>query len=68
MALKEEIKRQRKKKNMTQTELANLLGVNLSTVLRWEKGRFMPKLGELSAMAKIFGVMEQDLITPQGVG
>ncbi len=40
MTYAETIKKLRKKTLLTQTELAELLGVSFGTVNRWESGRF----------------------------
>jgi len=66
MALKEEIRRQRKQRKMSQTDLAHLIGVNLSTVTRWERGVFKPRIDDLTALARVFGVTEQELMYPTG--
>ena len=68
MALKEEIRRQRKRKRMTQTDLAHSVGVNLSTVTRWERGVFKPRIDDLIALARVFEVTEQELMYPKGEG
>lgn len=59
MNYKEKIKELRKKMLLTQTEFADLLGVSLASVARWELGENEPtmkikrKLKELFEMNKI---------------
>ena len=65
MTLKEEIRRRRKTIGLTQIDLAHTLGVGISTVARWEKGLTEPKLHHLKALAKLFGVTEQELMYPK---
>lgn len=43
MSLGEDIRQARERARMTQTELADALGVNESTVSNWERGRSNPK-------------------------
>ncbi|MBA2494528.1 MAG: DUF1870 family protein [Acidobacteria bacterium] len=45
----EELKEKREKLGLTQTELADILGVKMNTVYRWESGiLFVPKSIELA--------------------
>jgi DNA-binding transcriptional regulator YiaG len=37
-----EIKRRRIERGLTQEDLAELLGVNITTVYRWETGAYLP--------------------------
>ena len=68
MTLNEEIRRRRKAMGMTQTDLARSVGVGLATVSRWEMGLHDPKLHQLKALAKLFGVTELELMYPKGEG
>ena len=53
----------RKKFDMEQSELAHLLGrKSASSISEWEKGKYTPKLGVLSEIAKIFNVNINDLM------
>lgn len=47
------IKQARKRKNITQKELAELLGVKVQTVLRWEKGEREPSIETIQKMMQI---------------
>lgn len=56
----------RKKHNMTQIELAEKLGINYSTISKWENGTHIPGSKAIAKVAKIFNVdwrmfMEVDL-------
>lgn len=53
----------REKNNIEQLELANLLGrKSASTISEWESGKYTPKIGVLSDIAKIFNVDIDDLL------
>ena len=44
---------QRKRKNMTQTELAERLHVSTAAVSKWERGKCLPELGKLEDIAEV---------------
>ena len=50
------LKELRKEKKDTQAELANLMGVNVKTISRWEKGEFEIKPAQAKMLADYFGV------------
>lgn len=50
------IKQLRLEKELTQTELANILGVLRSAVSNWEKGLRVPKTDTICKMCLYFGV------------
>ena len=52
----------RKEKNMTQEELAEILGVNVKSVSRWENGKTMPDLSLLPLLAKELNVEVSELL------
>lgn len=52
----ETIKRLRERDNLTQIELADLIGVNPVTLSRYETGDRKPKIDKLEKMAEVFGV------------
>lgn len=55
------IGRLRKNKNMTQMELADLMGVSFQAVSCWERGVTMPDISKLPELAVIFGVKIDDI-------
>ncbi len=57
------IKAARVKKNYTQTELGDLLGVSNKAVSRWENGDSFPDVGILENLAAVLDVRIQDVIT-----
>lgn len=52
----------RKKKNMTQQEVADLLEVSFKTISRWETGRHMPDLSMLIPLSEILEVSVHELL------
>lgn len=44
----------RKGRNLTQEELAKILGVDRSTIAQWERGENMPRAKTLIQLAKVF--------------
>ena len=57
----ERLKNYRRAKNLTQQELADLLGVSNKTISRWESGGY-PDLGMLVPLARALGVTADDLL------
>lgn len=53
----------RKKKNLTQEELGEKLGVNSRSISRWENGNCMPDLSMLPLISKELGVSINELMT-----
>ena len=56
MKIKENIKKLRISKALTQKQLADVLGVTKTTVSNWETGSVIPNGKALSALADFFGV------------
>ena len=56
------IKILRERANMTQAELAILLGVNENTISNYERGEREPSIDNLKRIAEIFGVSVDELI------
>ena len=50
------MKELRKKRGLTQTEVATLLGVKQSTVAMWETGKSIPNTNTLLLLVDILGV------------
>lgn len=53
---------QRRKADLTQRELAELLDTSGKTVWSWESNRTEPNIGQVEKMAKIFECKIEDLI------
>lgn len=56
------IKQYRKKKGLTQAQLANELGVAISTVGMWELGERNPNVFMLKKLASFFGCTTDELL------
>lgn len=52
----------RNEKDMTQLQLAELVGVNKGTVSRWESGSYAPDIFRLMKLAKVLDVTVNDLL------
>ncbi|TVP85921.1 MAG: XRE family transcriptional regulator [Acholeplasmataceae bacterium] len=52
----------RKAKDMTQVELADLLGISYQAVSNWERGDTMPDIAKLGDLSKIFEISIDDLL------
>lgn len=50
------IRELRKRKQMTQKELAELMNVSFQTISKWENGKALPDISYLPALADCFGV------------
>ena len=55
------VRRHRLAKDITQSQLADLLGVTRQTVLSIEKGKYTPSIGLALRLAEIFGVSVETL-------
>lgn len=62
-SLNERIKQLRKDKGLTQTQLADMLGVTDKAVSKWEVGEANPDISLLAKIAEIFGVSVDYLLT-----
>ena len=57
----------RKKKNMTQEQLAEKLGVTSKTISRWENGNYMPDISLLKPLSDELGVSVNDLLSGEKI-
>ena len=55
----------RRRENLTQEQLAEIIGVSRQAIAKWEKGESMPDLENCVALAKAFDVTVDDLILYQ---
>lgn len=63
MKLAEQIYHMRTKHNLSQSELADTLGVSRQSVSKWETGASVPDLDKIMSMSEIFGVSLDELVT-----
>ncbi len=61
MALTTKMREYRARQNLTQDELALLVGVRRETIINLEKGRYNPSLKLAMDIAKIFSCTVEDL-------
>lgn len=60
------IKELREKRKLTQKELGDMLGVDRTTVAKWESGENQPRAGVLLTLASILKCKVDVLLRPQG--
>ena len=65
MALKDVIRRNRKRLGVSITEFARLMGIGRVTASRWESGTQEPDVSSLMKLAEFFGVTETELLHPR---
>ncbi|MCR5690454.1 MAG: helix-turn-helix domain-containing protein [Clostridiales bacterium] len=58
----------RKKKELTQAQLAEKLGVTSKTVSRWENGNYMPDISLLKPLSEELEISLNDLLSGEKVG
>ena len=63
MEFHEKLQQLRKRKKLTQEELAQALFVSRTAVSKWESGRGYPNIDSLKAVAKYFGVSVDELLS-----
>jgi len=51
----------RRRLNLTQLKVAELLGIDQTTVSRWEKGKKLPRSGKLPLLSSIYHCTIEDL-------
>lgn len=52
----------RRNKRMTQTEAASEIGVSVSTLKNWERGKSFPKQPQIERICDVYGTSYDDLI------
>lgn len=62
MGTDNKLKKLRKEKKETQSQIAKLMGVNVKTISRWENGKFEIKPPQAQMLAKYFGVSVAHLL------
>ena len=69
MTLKDtQIVKLRKQRNWTQIQLANLIGMAVNQIKRYEKGKSTPSLEAIKTLAVTFGISTDELIFDNGEG
>ena len=63
MEFNKKLQELRKKKGLTQEELAQALYVSRTAVSKWESGRGYPNIDSLKAIAKFFGITIDELLS-----
>ena len=63
--LSDNIRKYRKKNNMSQDELAEKLAVTRQSVSLWETGQTQPSLDNIVALSKLFNISTDDLLTDE---
>ena len=63
MEFNEKLQELRKRKNLTQEQLAEELYVSRTAISKWESGRGYPGIDSLKAIAKFFSVTIDDLLS-----
>ena len=57
----------RRGRDMTQQQVADILGVSNKTVSKWESGAGLPDIAELPALAALYGVTADDILAGETV-
>lgn len=68
MAFKETFLRLRKERGWTQQTIADLIGISVGQVKKYEKGTSAPNLALLGKIATAFGVSADELVFEKGQG
>lgn len=67
MEFNEKLQELRKRRSLTQEELAEALYVSRTAVSKWESGRGYPSIDSLKAIARYFSVTVDELICPEEI-
>ena len=67
MEFNEKLQELRKKKGLTQDELAKSLYVSRTAISKWESGRGYPSIDSLKAIAKFFSVTVDELLSSEQI-
>lgn len=62
MELKQKLSDLRRRKGLTQLELAEMLSVSRQAVSRWEVGTAVPSLDNLVSLSKVYGIPLDELV------
>lgn len=67
MELNEKLQELRKKKGLTQEEVAQFLYVSRTAVSKWESGRGIPNIDSLKAISKFYSISLDDLLSSEAL-
>ena len=67
MEFKDKLQELRKRKGLTQEELAQLLYVSRTAISKWESGRGFPNIESLKAISKCFSVSVDELLSGEEI-
>lgn len=56
------LKEYRKRGNLRQLDIANAVGVDRSSVAKWERGLTVPSVSKIAKIAKVLNVTESDIV------
>ena len=62
MAIKDNIKKLREERNLTQAQLADVLGLTRPAITQWESGWSTPRMGMIEKLAEFFDVPKSVII------
>ena len=62
MALGEKIKAMRKQDGLTQSQLAEKIGVHETTIRRWERGKGLPSIDDIKKLSGLFKIASEDFL------
>jgi transcriptional regulator with XRE-family HTH domain len=65
MELKDNLKKLRTERGLTQAQLAEQLFVSRSTVAKWENGLGLPNPDSMAALEDLFGISAQQIATKE---
>ena len=54
----------RRRRLLTQRELANQLGLTVQAIQKWEAGAAQPRMASLRRLCEVLGVTLEELLTP----
>lgn len=63
MSLSDRLLELRKKKNLSQEDVADILGVSRQTISKWETGLSTPEFDKIEPLTKLFEVSVDELVT-----
>jgi Predicted transcriptional regulators len=50
--------------NLTQEEVAAIMGVSKTTIVNWEKGRIVPGIPEMSMLSQVYKIPQDYIFLP----